>query len=325
MTRRQKFLGAILGWAIGFGLADPLPGATLVSVRKIWDAAPHNAFTNLIRHKGEWFCVFREGQKHVSDDGALRVITSKDGQVWESAARITSDTADLRDAQITVAPDGRLMLSGAAALHQPASAKHQTMAYFSDDGRKWSEGDKIGDPNFWLWRITWHQGTAYGLGYSTTKEKSVRLYKSRDGKQFDTLVSNLFDKEYPNESSIVFLEDDSAVCLLRRQGNGMVGTATPPYTAWTWKDLGVKIGGPDLHRLPDGRFVAAVRLYDGGARTSLCWLDPETGGFEEFLRFPSGGDTSYAGMVWHEGLLWVSYYSSHEGKTSIYLAKVRFD
>jgi len=25
----------------------------------------------------------------------------------------------------------------------------------------------------------------------------------------------------------------------------------------------------------------------------------------------------------HEGLLWVSYYSSHEGKTSIYLAKVR--
>jgi hypothetical protein len=25
----------------------------------------------------------------------------------------------------------------------------------------------------------------------------------------------------------------------------------------------------------------------------------------------------------HDGLLWVSYYASHEGKTSIYLAKVR--
>jgi hypothetical protein len=24
----------------------------------------------------------------------------------------------------------------------------------------------------------------------------------------------------------------------------------------------------------------------------------------------------------HDGLLWVSYYSSHEGKTNIYLAKV---
>ena len=39
---------------------------------------------------------------------------------------------------------------------------------------------------------------------------------------------------------------------------------------------------------------------------------------------PSGGDTSYAGLVWHDGLLWISYYASHEGKTSIYLAQVRF-
>jgi len=29
-------------------------------------------------------------------------------------------------------------------------------------------------------------------------------------------------------------------------------------------------------------------------------------------------------MVWHDGLLSASYYSSHEGKTSIYLAVVRF-
>jgi len=43
------------------------------------------------------------------------------------------------------------------------------------------------------------------------------------------------------------------------------------------------------------------------------------------LTLPSGGDTSYAGMVWHEGLLWVTYYSSHEEKTCIYLAKVKLD
>jgi hypothetical protein len=43
----------------------------------------------------------------------------------------------------------------------------------------------------------------------------------------------------------------------------------------------------------------------------------------ETLRLPSGGDTSYAGLVWHENLLWVSYYASHEGKTAIYLAKVK--
>ena len=47
------------------------------------------------------------------------------------------------------------------------------------------------------------------------------------------------------------------------------------------------------------------------------------GGYEPRLTLPSGGDTSYAGMVWHADLLWVSYYSSHEGKTSIYLARVK--
>ena len=75
--------------------------------------------------------------------------------------------------------------------------------------------------------------------------------------------------------------------------------------------------------MPDGPTVAGVRLYDGKVRTALCLLDPAAGKLTEALKLPSGGDTSYAGLVWHDGLLWVSYYSSHEGKTSIYLAKVK--
>ena len=44
---------------------------------------------------------------------------------------------------------------------------------------------------------------------------------------------------------------------------------------------------------------------------------------QSLLQLPSGGDCSYPGMVWHDGLLWLSYYSSHEGRTGVYLAKVR--
>jgi hypothetical protein len=29
--------------------------------------------------------------------------------------------------------------------------------------------------------------------------------------------------------------------------------------------------------------------------------------------------------VYRDGMLWVSYYSSHEGKTSIYLARVKVE
>ena len=242
------------------------PQATLVEQYMIWDQAPHNAFTNLVRFKDKWFCVFREGQKHVSPDGALRIIVSKDGKQWESAALVTSDTADLRDAQITVTPEGMLLLSGAAALHAQSVARHQTMAYFSDDGRTWSEGVPIADPNFWLWRVTWHKGTCYGIGYATVEEggRSIRLYKSADGRTFEALVPALRSGEYSNESSIIFLEDDTALCLLRRTpprtDYRLARTAKPPYTTGHGRTRGAHRAAMML-QIPDGRFAGAVRLY----------------------------------------------------------------
>lgn len=74
------------------------------------------------------------------------------------------------------------------------------------------------------------------------------------------------------------------------------------------------IGGPNFLALPDGRLVAAVRLHHPTTRTAICWLDSEAGRLDEILALPSKGDTSYAGLVHHEGLLWVSYYSAHEGR-----------
>ncbi|MCX6635984.1 MAG: exo-alpha-sialidase [Acidobacteria bacterium] len=300
--------------------------AELVSARKIWDRAPHNAFTDLARYKGRWYCAFREGAAHVSPDGALRVITSADGERWTSSDLLTWPNSDVRDAKLTITPDGRLMLSGAAALHQPAAASHQSVVWFSNDGRAWGDGIPVADPNFWLWRVTWHRGSAFGFAYGTADNRFVRLYSSRNGFEFRTLADRVFEEGYPNESSIVFLNDDTALCLLRRDGQpntALLGTSRPPYRAWTWQDLGVRIGGPHMTLAPDGRIVAGVRLYDPRVRTSLCWLDRQAGRLTEFLALPSGGDSSYPGLVWHEGLLWVSYYSSHEGKTSIYLAKVR--
>jgi hypothetical protein len=303
----------------------------LVSVERIWDKAPHNAFTDLVRFNNRFFCVFREGEKHVSADGALRVITSKDGKNWESAALITSPNSDLRDAKITVTPDGKLMLSGAEALHDKSVHTHQSLVWFSDDGYKWSEKQEIGDPDFWLWRTTWHNGEAYNFGYGYREEKSLRLYSASDGKTFETLVENLNIEGYPNETSIVF-KGDTAFCLLRRDGekkSGLFGISLPPYTTWKWEDMEIRIGGPHMIFLPDERLIAAVRLYgsDGWspARTSLCLINQKTGKLTEALELPSGGDTSYAGLTLFDSFLWVSYYSSQEEKTAIYLAKVKFE
>ena len=306
--------------------------AELVTVSRIWDRAPHNAFTDLLRFRGRWFCVFREGRAHVSPDGALRVLASDDGERWQSEALITAPDADLRDAKLTTTPDGRLMLTGAAALHPPSATNHQSMAWFSADGKTWSEGHKIGDPDLWLWRVTWHRGVAYSVGYGTQRDparRTIRLYTSRDGKVFETRADRIIDKNGMSEHALLFLEDDTCLCLLRHDapsgggGAAQLGRARPPYREWTWKDASARIGGPQMIRLPDGRILAAGRFHEERAHTGLRELDPGTGAFTGRLALPSGGDNSYPGMVRHQGLLWVSYYSSHEGKANIYLAKVK--
>ena len=326
-SRAHSFRGVLAAaWMVAAGLAHAAEStATLEQVRKIWDRAPHNAFTDLVRFRDAWFCVFREGTGHVSPDGALRVITSPDADRWESAALIQSPTSDLRDAKLIVMPTGHLLLSGAEAIPGDAGKTHQSLAWTSPDGRNWSERTEIGDRNYWLWRVVWRRNHGYAFGYGCGPEQgSLRLYRSADGRQFETVVPRLAVDGYPNETALIF-EGDMALCLLRRDEpspNALLGRSRPPYTRWDWTDLGVRIGGPQALRLPDGRIVAAVRLYDGAVRTSLCWLDARAGRLNEFLKLPSGGDTSYAGLAWHEGRLWVSYYSSHEGRSSIYLATV---
>ena len=108
----------------------------------------------------------------------------------------------------------------------------------------------------------------------------------------------------------------------RDPGPGLVGLSRPDYREWTWRELNHRIGGPCLLRLPGGELIASARLHDGEVRTSLCERDTRPGRLTELLALPSGGDTSYPGMVTTDGELFVSYYSSHEGRTAVYFARV---
>lgn len=296
--------------------------AELLEVKKIWDQGEHNAFTDLERHGDAFYCVFREAKAHVAPDGGIRVLTSPDGAKWESCAHLTRPDCDLRDPKLTPLADGRLMLTAASV----RKGTYHTVAWFTRDGREWGEPTEIGEPNMWLWRVTTQGENAYGVGYSTATNKFVRLYRSENGTDFEPVVENLFQDQYPNEASLVFLPDETALCLLRRDAgtnSAQLGTATPPYEKWSWRDVGRRIAAPNLLRLDDGRILAAGRSYSGAVRTSLLWLDPTTAQLTEFLKLPSGGDCGCPGIVVHDGVLWVSYYASHEGKTSVYLARVR--
>ncbi len=286
----------------------------LVSVDTVWtheqSGQPHNAFTDLIRFKGDWYLGFREALRHhggLEGMGRLRVLRSQDGKTWESAGLFELEEGDLRDAKLSITKDHELMLNSAIQVYRPNPVKHKNFAWFSKDGRTWSAPVAFGEPDIWIWSVTWHEGVAYGVGYPTTPAGKkltggqTTLYRSEDGRKWEVLVRS-FSKG--NESAIAFKSDGTAVCLMR-SGNA-IGQAKAPYTDWAWKGS-VNLGGPDMIRLPDGRFIAGGR--SGWGSMNLFELDPDTGANQHLLSLPARGDSSYPGLVWHEGELWVSYYT----------------
>ena len=336
---KRKFYASVIlfiVWAASAFGAVPIT-VELVEVNKIWDRAPHSAFTDLARWNERFYCAFREGRGHVSTDGRIRILQSKDGNAWESAALIALEGYDLRDAHLSVTPDGRLMLLGGAAPRKKdnQSAPTGTFVCFSKDGRQWTEPRIEVEPGRWLWCVTWHKGKAYGVSYAAGERMPyLELLVSENGVDYKCHVDKLYGTGYPTEVTLRFDTDDTCYALVRRDRRGeekssaLLGVSQPGYKKWRWHDLGDGFngfGGPNFIRIPGGHWIGAGRMHDGGVHTALTYVDVEKGTMTRLLKLPSGRDTSYPGLVWYEGMLYVSYYSGHEGKTSIYLAKLKVE
>ncbi len=342
---RHRFWTAPLSLASAL-LATPAhaDAPELISVEKIWDRGAHNAFTDLARWRGKWYCTFREADAHVGGDGKLRVLESADGKAWEPVALIAEEGIDLRDPKLSVTPKDLLMISAGGSVYGGTRTLMgiQPRVSFSSDGRAWSAPRRVLSEGEWLWRVTWHEGKAYGASYSLPASRApkgavkggnpppsadggLKLYVGTDGIQYE-LVTRLDVPDFPNETTLRFLPDDEMVAQVRRDAGdrkGWIGRSRPPYTDWKWHEASISLGGPNSLRLPDGSLWAAGRVSSpaGGPKTVVARMSRDD--YEPVLTLPSGGDTSYPGLVWNEGILWISYYSSHEGKSAIYLAKVK--
>lgn len=309
-----------------------------VQVVKIWDKAPHNAFTDLIRFEGKFYCAFREGTGHVpgetGEDGKIRVLVSADGMKWESLALLAREDYDLRDPKLSCTRDQKLMLLYGGSIYDGKKLMGcQTHVSFLDkNGKVFSTpkpvviDKKIRSDFDWLWSVSWFEGKGYGVVYQKNAENggTVFLVSTKNGISY-SLVSELSSGGFPNEATVLVKPDREMLVLLRREKgdqHGYLGYSKPPYRNWTWNDLGIRLGGPNLIAYDTTRFIMGSRsYYSEGARTAL-WLITKTGSPKQFLELSSGGDTSYPGLVLSGDTLWVSYYSSHEGKSMIYLASV---
>jgi hypothetical protein len=183
--------------------------------------------------------------------------------------------------------------------------------------------ERIRSSGDWLWRATWHQGRSYATIYQINTKKSVHLIVSDDGINYKLIKT--FEIDGGNETTLRFTSDHKMIAVIRRDGgqNGVIGISDSPYKNWEWAELESRLGGPDLILLENGNMICATREYlvDNSVQTILARVELN-GKFSKLLTLPSGGDCSYPGLLMKDSVLFVSYYSSHEEKTAIYLAKV---
>ena len=214
---------------MGFGKnLKIIPEMELLGAQKIWDGAGHNAFTDLIRFRNEWFCVFREGSSHVpGTDGIIRVLSSKDGIKWESVAAISETGIDLRDPKICQMPDGRLMITLGGSIYDGSPAEGakrkltgaRSRVTFSADGRTWTTPQPVSKDGDWLWRVTPVGKEAYGMSYTHTASDQnfkLHLWKSKDGLTYENIGNPDLGRQcWPNETTLRFLPDALATgCVL---------------------------------------------------------------------------------------------------------------
>ena len=310
----------------------------IISVERIWDRAGHNAFTGLVEFNNKLYCSFREGEKHVHGiNGSVRVIASDDGQNWYSVAHLFRKDVDLRDPKLSVTPDQRLMINigGSVYVNEQLESMEPLVSFSDHEGKNFSNAQKIiideriRSDRDWLWRASWHEGIAYATVYQSRGNESVlQLVRSRDGRNYEYITTfELAGK--PNETTLRFTSDGQMVAIVRRESQstkGFIGTSSPPYTNWTWQELEARLGGPDLLILPDGGMIAGTRAYPQDQKNRMILAKVTlNGNFRKLVTLPSGGDCSYPALIIKDNILYVSYYSSHEEKTSIYLARLWLD
>ncbi|WP_420935265.1 hypothetical protein ACOJR9_05010 [Alteromonas sp. A081] len=309
------------------------------AITQISAPAPHAAFTDLCADPFDTsapslFCTYREADTHVSPNGKIIVvhINRNTLQPMHSVAIEISGT-DLRDPKFSFDGERLIITAYAKTVLDDGSLSRRMVSYSSDKGLSWSEPHHFGDDTWWIWNCDWFKKTAYGFAYNR-KAEFISLYKGNPLQSMELYQKNVFGLEksgkgYPNESALLFDKRGNAFVFLRRDADtfsAQFGHSTPPYLNWEWHDLGIYIGGPAAVFLGEGKFLVSGRHVDWETRsfsTRIWHFDVKLKKLTELITLPSGGDTSYPGLVLNDDILYVSYYSSHcDEEARVYLAKL---
>jgi len=276
LTFALVFLSTVLAQA-------QAPKAELVSVEKIWDKGNHNAFTDITRFQNLFYCCFREAAGHVGGNGVIRIMISATGNTWVDQGTVSDAGVDLRDPKLLVTPDEkRLYLLCGGSIYDGTQLKGRRPRYATTtDGKVWTPMQKVLSEGDWLWNAAVNPADKrfYGAVYNThpnsggpapEKEWSLKTFASGDGNVWQ-LSSIMKVPGQPNETTLRFLKNGTAMALVRREAEDKRGAG-----ALSRLDLGQRWrapGWPELHRAAGWqahRRLTRLRCHTRRAHGALC-------------------------------------------------------
>lgn len=320
----MKRLAVALVWVGLVGQQSVLAEEALVeptSVEKLVADGKHNAFTALCRWKDAYWLAFRKGPSHAYGEADIHVWRSPDAKKWTEVL-VVNALPDDRDPQFLVTPQ-RLFL------YDPALRGSELTSFvvYTDDGEKWADPQPVYEPRFIMWKPIAHKGRFYAAAHKKVegseggKAREVHLITSTDGLKWEK-ISTIRAGNWESETTLYFAPDETLVAFLRQKygGGGSILKSAPPYTQWTQRPAPVHLSGHCVHTFEGVTYLISRTIAGKQTGTMIYLFEDDM--LRPYCKLPSGGDCSYAEAVQVGGEMLISYYSSHEGTTNVYLARV---
>jgi len=289
------------------------------SIRRIVADSSHNMCTGAQYFQEALYVGYRQGDAHVCRHGKINVIRSRDeGVTFDHVATFRGEV-DTRDAHLYEIPGRRLYVVGFEA--PPVAI---TGTAWTENGLNWSPWTRYtGADGWWLWHPEYYEGRYYCAGYTWDAKhhrewSAVGWFESDDGVRWQKVQTLCEGEEQPNECSLAFAADGTAVVLVRREHRSrkpVLMRAAPPYRAWDVQELDVALAGPCLWLVDDQVwFSGRWFLHPDVAHQGVFRL--VNGKPDLRMVLPSGPefDFSYMGVARHplnSHRVFLSYYSNH--------------
>ncbi|MCX5660477.1 MAG: hypothetical protein NTW19_12250 [Planctomycetota bacterium] len=294
------------------------------SIRRIYADSNHNMCTGAAWFAGALFVGFRQGDAHVSPNGKVIVLRSRDEGVSFEHVALLRGQVDTRDAH--------LYKVGEKHLHCVCFETVPTCitgTAWTEDGLTWSPYTRYtGADGWWLWHPECRDGKHYAVGYTWASSTNglgidaIAWFESDDGIAWRKIAILRQGSEIPSETNLVFRDNGEALLLVRREGGQMwplLMTSKPPYREWTTQEIEVPIVGLAMWLVGDEIwFAGRWFLKPSVAQMGVFRLEAGNSGGKPVLQMvlPAGPgfDFSYMGVARHplnSSRFALSYYSNH--------------